>query len=259
MDLRIAPLAGPLYHGPTQIARVLSEAWFAREGYCIGCLRRPVGQLAPNTVVADFRCGGCGEAFQLKARSAPFGSVVPDGAYSTFYQAVVNGSAPNLLLMHYDRERMEVVDLTAIHRKLVSPLSIVRRRPLGPNARRAGWVGCNLDLRSLPPGAMIPVVRSGAPRDEAGVRRQWLAYSSLEEREREPGWLRDTLTCIQQTGKAEFHLEDIYTYEADLSRLHPSNRNIRPKIRQQLQVLCRAGLVSRVRPGTYRRILERVR
>ncbi len=252
MDLRLTPSLAQAYHGPTQVARVLSEDWFAREGYCVSCLHRPVTRLADNSIVADFRCSECSEPYQLKARAVPFGNIVADGAYRTFYSAVANGAAPNLLLLHYDRTRSEVVDLTSIHRKVLSPLSILKRKPLATTARRAGWVGCNLDLRSIPAGALIPMVRGGYPLDEGEVRAQWNRFSDLDDPARDVGWLRDTLTCIQRLDRSEFHLDDIYAFERDLFKLHPRNLHIRPKIRQQLQVLCSKGLVERVRPGLYR-------
>jgi type II restriction enzyme len=39
---------------------------------------------------------------------------------------------------------------------------------------------------------------------------------------------------------------------ATLAKLHPANRNIRPKIRQQLQVLRDMGLVEFLGGGEYR-------
>jgi Dam-replacing HTH domain len=40
--------------------------------------------------------------------------------------------------------------------------------------------------------------------------------------------------------------------------MHPDNRNIRPKIRQQLQGLVTQGLIEWLEPGTYRRAADRV-
>lgn len=251
MDLHLVPSLGGSYHGATQIARVLSEDWFAREGYCLSCLHRPIARLADNTAVADFRCPDCGELYQLKARKSKFGSVLSDGAYRTFHDAVARGMAPHLLLLHYNHEHAAVQDLFSIHRKLLSPLSIIKRKPLAVTARRAGWVGCNIDLRSLPSGAMIPIVIGGRPVEEATVHAQWTRFAKLDEPSADGGWLRDTLTCIQKLGKEEFHLADLYGFEDVLSKLHPSNRNIQPKIRQQLQVLCRLGIVERIHPGFY--------
>jgi type II restriction enzyme len=43
-------------------------------------------------------------------------------------------------------------------------------------------------------------------------------------------------------------------FEEHLSHLHPDNRHVRDKIRQQLQVLRNRGLIEFVKPGVYRRI-----
>lgn len=252
MDLRFLAGLGNSYHGPTQRARVLTEDWFAREGYCPSCLRRPVERLTNNASVKDFLCRGCEEVYQLKSRSTPIRSVVADGAYATFYSAVVGGEAPNLLLLEYDPADLVVRELFGIHRKFLSPLCVIKRKPLSLDARRAGWVGCNIDLRLIPEGAKNWIVSSGVPVPERTVHAQWARYSRLEDLHGDRGWLRDTLACIQRLDKPEFVLDEIYAFEGALSALHPQNRNIRPKIRQQLQILCREGVIARARPGVYR-------
>ena len=45
------------------------------------------------------------------------------------------------------------------------------------------------------------------------------------------------MRCVERIGRPEFTLDDVYAFEPHLSRLYPDNRNVRPKIRQQLQVL----------------------
>ena len=50
------------------------------------------------------------------------------------------------------------------------------------------------------------------------------------------------------------YLADVYAHEAALAALYPGNRNVRPKIRQQLQVLRDRGWLEFTdRRGTYRR------
>jgi Dam-replacing HTH domain len=44
----------------------------------------------------------------------------------------------------------------------------------------------------------------------------------------------------------EFSNEDVYAFERELEALHPGNRHIRDKIRQQLQVLRDRGLLVHV-------------
>ena len=50
-----------------------------------------------------------------------------------------------------------------------------------------------------------------------------------------------------------FTLEEMYTHEGQLRLIYPDNQNIRPKIRQQLQVLRDLGFVSFSGGGRYRR------
>ena len=42
-----------------------------------------------------------------------------------------------------------------------------------------------------------------------------------------------------------------YDFESELTALHPQDRNVRPKIRQQLQVLRELGLLDFLGQGTY--------
>ena len=66
------------------------------------------------------------------------------------------------------------------------------------------------------------------------------------------GWTLDVLQVVQSLGKLEFTLADVYAHAAALAKLHPNNRNVRPKIRQQLQVLRDLGLLTFLTPGSYR-------
>ena len=56
----------------------------------------------------------------------------------------------------------------------------------------------------------------------------------------------------RKLGKAEFALGDVYAAEHGLARLHPANRHVRPKIRQQLQILRDLGFVQFLGGGEYR-------
>lgn len=75
----------------------------------------------------------------------------------------------------------------------------------------------------------------------------------LEAEPRARGWLADVLRCVERL-YSTFTLENVYPFEAGLVAKHPKNRNVRPKIRQQLQVLRDLGLVEFVTPGVYRRL-----
>jgi type II restriction enzyme len=59
----------------------------------------------------------------------------------------------------------------------------------------------------------------------------------------------DVLRMAQSIGKREFTNSDIYQFAPELGRIHPENRHIRDKIRQQLQFLRDRGLLKQVERG----------
>jgi type II restriction enzyme len=62
----------------------------------------------------------------------------------------------------------------------------------------------------------------------------------------------DVLNVVRGLGKAEFNLAEVYAHEASLARMHPDNRHVRDKIRQQLQVLRDLGFIEFLGAGQYR-------
>jgi type II restriction enzyme len=73
----------------------------------------------------------------------------------------------------------------------------------------------------------------------------------IRARPESKGWLRDVLTCVQMLPTGPFTLDDMYRFEPELKVLHTANQNVRPKIRQQLQVMVSRGILRRERPGVY--------
>lgn len=61
------------------------------------------------------------------------------------------------------------------------------------------------------------------------------------------------MNTVEAIGRPEFTLDDVYAHEASLSALYPGNNNVRPKIRQQLQVLRDRDWLAFNGRGTYRR------
>ena len=51
---------------------------------------------------------------------------------------------------------------------------------------------------------------------------------------------------------SEFTNEDVYAFASELEKLHPNNRHVRDKIRQQLQILRDAKLSIHVGSGVWR-------
>lgn len=65
------------------------------------------------------------------------------------------------------------------------------------------------------------------------------------------GWTLDVLNAVRSLGKVKFNLADVYAAEQHLSRLHPGNRHVREKIRQQMQVLRDVGIINFLGGGEY--------
>jgi type II restriction enzyme len=241
------------FESGTQKARVMTERWALQWLFCPNCGERQIGQLANNSKVGDFRCGGCREEYELKSSKGRFGRKVVDGAYGAMRERLAARNNPNLLLLNYDAVTSSATDLMVIPKHFFTPDIIEERKPLADTARRAGWIGCNIVLDRIPPSGRIFLLKDRMPAPKALVREQWertlfLRDAGLEAR----GWLIEVMKAVEAIGRPSFTLEEVYTQEAALQALYPANRNVRPKIRQQLQVLRDQGYLEFLGGGEYR-------
>lgn len=137
------------YKAGSQIARVLSEDWCSRELYCPACDSDRLIGSKPNTEVVDFRCVKCEQPYQLKSLKIWNPRKVVDAGYEAMIRAIRSDNTPNVLLLQYSKSWL-VQNLLLIPRMFFSESVIEKRKPLGPNARRAGWIGCNILLSEIP-------------------------------------------------------------------------------------------------------------
>ncbi|MBE3091907.1 MAG: restriction endonuclease [Candidatus Atribacteria bacterium] len=240
------------YHSKSQIARILSENWFEKEMYCPNCLHEELIKNPNNTKVTDFVCDYCNNEFQLKAQSKPFYSKVVDGAFYPMINSIQQNATPNFSFMEYSFENWKVQNLFFIPKFFFTPSIIEKRKPLSTNARRSGWIGCNVLLSKIPELGKIKVIENEMHFPEKEVQRNWKRLSFMDkEHAGKRAWLSDILYCIQQLNKKEFTLDEMYNWEDYLSKLHPKNYNIKPKIRQQLQMLRDGGILEFKSRGAY--------
>ncbi len=68
------------------------------------------------------------------------------------------------------------------------------------------------------------------------------------------GWEKDVFDALNEIDLDVFKLKDVYEYEERLSKLHPENKFVKAKIRQQLQQLRDLGLVEFLERGVYRKL-----
>lgn len=237
----------------SQVARVDTEAWAGANMFCPSCGCAALTPYPANRPVADFFCSTCNEQYELKSQSRAFGRKVADGAYDTKMERLASDTSPNLILLRYDRTKRSVEDLRVVPKFFFAPHAIERRKPLAPTARRAGWVGSNILLDRIPASGQVRVIERGVIRDRDEVLNEWHSLKFVERRFGEArGWLLEVMRCVDRIGRAEFDLMNVYSFEEDLASLFPNNRNVRPKIRQQLQVLRDAGHIEFLGGGRYR-------
>jgi type II restriction enzyme len=253
VDLHL-PIAGlDHYKSASQRARVGTESWGAANFFCPAC-DSPRLNIAPrNTIAVDYFCPTCESPFQLKSQSKPLGVRIVDAAYSEMKRAILEDRTPNLFVLHYDLDSWAVRTVLLVPHFAFALSAVERRKPLASTARRAGWVGCNILLDKIPVHARISVVNEGTPQPSQQVRASYNRLRPLEKLQVEKrGWTLDVLQVVQSLAKMEFTLADVYAHAEALAKLHPNNAHVRPKIRQQLQVLRDLGLLTFLGSGSYR-------
>lgn len=239
----------------SQVARVDTEAWAAAWMYCPNCGNNKLTRFPANRPLADFYCHCCGDQFELKSQSRKFGRKLADGAYSTKMERIGSDSAPHLLLMQYDRKERSVQNMLAVPRSFFVASVVEERKPLKPPARRAGWIGSNILLDRIPRAGQIFIVRDGRVCKRDQVLQEWRRVRFLDASSGTArGWLVDVMACVDRCDPTGFSIADIYAFERRLSYLYRNNSNIRPKIRQQLQVLRDHGYIEFLGGGRYRRL-----
>lgn len=244
------------YRSGSQIARVITEHWAADQLYCPSCGNDRITAFPANSPVADFYCGSCGLQYELKSKKAAFGRTITNGAYQKKVERLLSDTSPNLLLLQYDLEKSKVVNLLAIPKRFFTQSIISARKPLSARARRAGWVGSTIHLHLIPTIGRISLISNGTPVDRDTILDKWKQTAFIDKAPVSArGWLIDVLACNEMIEREEFSLEDVYAFEDHLRRLYPSNNNVRPKIRQQLQVLRDNGIVAFLGAGIYRKLL----
>jgi type II restriction enzyme len=253
VDLHLSTAGLARYKSASQRARVGTESWGAANFFCPAC-ESPRLNVAPrNTVAVDYFCPSCESPFQLKSQSKPLGNRIVDAAYSEMKRAILEDRTPNLFVLHYDLDTWAVRTVLLVPHFAFALSAVERRKPLAATARRAGWVGCNILLDKIPVHARISIVNEGTSQTPKQVRASYNRLRPLEKlRVEKRGWTLDVLQVVQSLGKLEFTLADVYAHADALAKLHPNNAHVRPKIRQQLQVLRDLGLLTFLGSASYR-------
>jgi type II restriction enzyme len=104
----------------------------------------------------------------------------------------------------------------------------------------------------------ISVTQRGWTLDVLNVVRRLVSVSAPLQRDesegrapRDPNFPGQSGTRITRPSDT-YTTTDVYAFESELEKLHPYNRHVKDKIRQQLQVLRDAGLLLHIGRGCWR-------
>lgn len=238
MDLYLNKELAAKYRSKSQIARVLTEAWISDNMYCPRCGNDRIEHFPNNKKVADFFCPKCGSEYELKSKSGSMGRKIANGAYDTFVQRITSNTSPDFLILNYSTEKLCIKNLRFIPKHFFVPNIVEKRKPLPNTARRAGWIGCNIYFDKIPKQGQIGIICNRIPiaKDDVIAQVQDMSFFDTDNIGTR-SWIVDILYCINKIPKTIFSLEDVYQFESWLASQYPANHNIRPKVRQQLQIL----------------------
>lgn len=239
------------YRSNSQIARVLTEKWISKEMYCPCCLHSKIIKYPNNQKSVDFFCEKCKNQFQLKSSKKVFNTKIIDGEYNTMVSFIKEHGSPNFFLLYYSSNDWDVKSLYLISKFFMTLSILEKRKPLSITACRSGWIGCNFLLDNLPIEGKIPIIKNGKQLERENINKIWKKMFFLENKRPElRSWTSDVLNITQELNK-EFKLSDIYEYKNYFKKLHPSNNNIKAKIRQQLQILRDNKIIKFKSKGNY--------
>jgi hypothetical protein len=140
-----------------QLLGAKGEAAVSKHVNCPRCGRkRHLTRLPQNFQCADVICKFCGYLAQVKALTLAQGSDelprrVPGAAWGPQQEQMLAGIFHGLYFVGFSSAgKLVRIDYVPGHVLQASPNVFEPRKPLGPNAKRAGWTGFTYNLENLP-------------------------------------------------------------------------------------------------------------
>jgi type II restriction enzyme len=256
MNLQFDTDIASQYKSNSQRIRVLTENWVEKNLFCPICGEPILHHYEANRPVADFFCDHCKSDYELKSKESNKGIIgrkIVDGAYETMIERITSLRNPNFFFLTYAHDFVNNFILIPNH--FFTPAIIEKRKPLAETARRAGWIGCNINIDDIPESGKIYLVKNNQEIDRKQVLANYQRTESLQTNNLESrGWIMDILNCVDKIQTDDFSLNQVYAFENELKLKHPENNFVRDKIRQQLQYLRDRGFIEFTTRGNYRKI-----
>lgn len=242
------------YRSNSQIARVLTENWVKENSYCPCCGYLSLFEYENNKPVADFYCKNCLEDFELKSKNGKLSNIINDGAYQTMIERISSNNNPNFFFLNYSKNWI-VENFLIIPKQFFTPEIIIKRKALSAEAKRSGWIGCNINISNITHAGKVFLIKNSNIIDKNKVAQAFNKTLFLREKNIEAkGWILDVMRCIDYFKSNTFTLDEVYAFENSLKAKYPNNNFIKDKIRQQLQLLRDKGLIEFKGRGKYKKL-----
>jgi len=253
MNLIFDKKLGEKYNSNSQKIRVISEIWTEKNIFCPNC-GSDIKNLENNKKVSDFICVKCLENYEQKASQKKFKGKVVSSEYKTIVSRLLSKDKPHFFFLHYLINNYSVNDFFVIPKYFFVPEIIEKRKALSSSAKRAGWVGSYILFSKIPDSGKIYYVENGKKCSKKEILTEWQKTEFLKKIKKNDakGWILDIMNCIDLLNKSDFTLQDIYFFEKDLQVIHPENKHIKDKIRQQLQFLRDKNYLTFKGKGNYK-------
>jgi type II restriction enzyme len=256
MNLKFNTKLANGYSSNSQIARILTENWVKENSYCPCCGTLPLNEFENNRPVADFYCKKCSEEFELKSKGGKLSKIINDGAYSSMIERINADNNPNFFFLTYTKQ-WSVNDFLIIPKQFFTPEIIIKRPPLKDTAKRAGWIGCNIDISKVAENGKVFLIKNAQTIDSKIVNESFKKTLFLRDKSKDAkGWILDVMKCVDSIKNNSFSLDEVYNFESQLKLKYPNNNFIKDKIRQQLQILRDKGIIEFSGRGNYKKIIN---
>jgi type II restriction enzyme len=255
MNLKFDLATADGYTSRSQIARVLTEKWVSQNIFCPSCGNEVLDEFANNSPVADFFCNRCKSEYELKSKKDSKSLKIVDGAFSTMIDRINSENNPNFFFLNYNSRELTVKNFLVIPKHFFIDDIIEKRKPLSQNARRAGWVGCNILLNGIPESGKIHFIKNNQAIERSEILSAWNKTQFLSKQKKENrGWTIEVMKILDIIRTQDFYLKDVYKFENKLKDKFPNNNFVKDKIRQQLQVLRDKNIIEFLGNGHYKKI-----
>ncbi|MDQ7008700.1 MAG: DpnI domain-containing protein, partial [Candidatus Gracilibacteria bacterium] len=245
MKLNFQTSLATSYTNNSQKIRAMSEPWTEQNIFCPNC-GNGLSEQENNKKVSDFLCENCLENYEQKASKKKFKGKVISSEYYTIIKRLKENNKPNFFFLHYLDGIFSVNDFFVVPKYFFVTEIIEKRKPLSSTARRAGWTGSNILFSKIPNSGKIYYIEDGKEISKEKVLEKWQKTAFLKDIKKDDlkGWILDIMNLVESLEKEKFSLDEIYIFENDLKIIHPENKNIKAKIRQQLQFLRDKGYLE---------------